>query len=37
MQRKNLIASAALAVAAFGALPAPARALVILKGDTRLA
>lgn len=37
MQRKNLIASAALAVAAFGAIPATASAQEILTGDTRLA
>lgn len=37
MQRKNLIASAALAVAAFGAIPATAGAQEILTGDTRLA
>jgi len=37
MQRKNLIASAALAVAAFGAIPGTAGAQEILTGDTRLA
>lgn len=37
MQRKHLIASAALVVAAFSAIPATASAQELLMGDTRLA
>ena len=37
MQRKNLIASIALAVSTFGAIPSTAGAQGILTGDTRLA
>jgi hypothetical protein len=37
MQRKNLIASAALSAAAFGTIPATASAQEIFTGDTRLA
>jgi hypothetical protein len=37
MQRKHLIASAALVVAAFSAIPATASAQEMLTGDTRLA
>jgi hypothetical protein len=37
MQRKNFIASATLAVAAYGAIPATASAQEMLTGDTRLA